>query len=97
MDPLAPHGDPPSWYFPVAWDLILSVVNDHSEGNELLDPLVDEVMRSFDARELIRALALTTVPIAVALQEITGEDVRVLMEMHVRRINDVLKPKEIQL
>jgi hypothetical protein len=54
-------------------------------------------MRSFDAREVIRALALTTVPIAVALQEITGEDVRVLMEMHVRRINDVLKPKEIQL
>ena len=94
MDPLAPHGDPPSWYFPVAWDLILSVVNDHSEGNELLDPLVDEVMRGYDPRDMIRTLALTAVPIVTALEAITGGDVRDLMAIHIRNINQILNQTE---
>ena len=85
--------EPPAFYFPVAWDLILSVTGD-SEGNEYLDPLVDEVMRGYDARDMIRTLALTAVPIVTALEAITGGDVRDLMAIHIRNINQILNQTE---
>lgn len=85
--------EPPAFYFPVAWDLILSVTGD-SEGNEYLDPLVDEVMRGYDARDMIRTLALTAVPIVTALEGVTGGDVRDLMAIHIRAINQIINPKE---
>lgn len=84
---------PPAFYFPVAWDLILSVSGD-SEGNEYLDPLVDEVMRGYDPRDMIRTLALTAVPIVTALEAITGGDVRDLMAIHIRNINQILNQTE---
>ena len=85
--------EPPAFYFPVAWDLILSVAGD-SEGNEYLDPLVDEVMRGYDPRDMIRTLALTAVPIVTALEAITGGDVRDLMAIHIRNINQILNQTE---
>jgi len=85
--------EPPAFYFPVAWDLILSVTGD-SEGNEYLDPLVDEVMRGYDPRDMIRTLALTAVPIVTALEAITGGDVRDLMAIHIRNINQILNQTE---
>lgn len=85
--------EPPAFYFPVAWDLILSVSGD-SECNEYLDPLVDEVMRGYDPRDMIRTLALTAVPIVTALEAITGGDVRDLMAIHIRNINQILNQTE---
>ena len=85
--------EPPAFYFPVAWDLILSVTGD-SEGNEYLDPLVDEVMRGYDPRDMIRTLALTAVPIVTALEGVTGGDVRDLMAIHIRNINQILNQTE---
>ena len=56
---LVNHLDPPSWYFPVAWDLILA------DDDDDLDALADEALRGYDHYELVRALALCTVVFAL--------------------------------
>ena len=58
---LTSHPDPPSWYFRVAWDLFLT------DNEDDLRALTEEALRGYDHYELIRALALTAVPMIVAL------------------------------
>ncbi|HMS88012.1 MAG TPA: hypothetical protein PK748_09855 [Acidimicrobiales bacterium] len=89
---LVDHPDPPSWYFRVAWDLFLAVDDDK------LDAITDEALRGYDHYELVRALALTAVPLIVALRDIGGtRRFDELVDDHLRAINEALTPKEPQL
>ena len=89
---LVDHPDPPSWYFRVAWDLFLAVDDDK------LDAITDEALRGYDHYELVRALALTAVPLIVALRDIGGtRRFDELVDDHLGAINEALTPKEPQL
>lgn len=86
---LSNHPDPPSWYFRVAWDLFLA--DDETD----LDALTDEALRGYDHYELVRALALTAVPLITALRGVGGEgQFQALVNDHLRLINEALSPKE---
>ena len=89
---LVDHPDPPSWYFPAAWDPFLAVADD------TLAALTDAALRGYDHYELVRALALTAVPLIVALRDIGGtRRFDELVDDHLRAINEALTPKEPQL
>ena len=64
---LTSHPDPPSWYFQVAWDLFLT------DNEDDLRSLTEEALRGYDHYELVRALALTAVPLIVALRGTGGK------------------------
>ena len=86
---LSNHADPPSWYFRVAWDL--SLADDETD----LDALTTEALRGYDHHELVRALALTAIPMIVALRETGGTRLfDKLVADHLRLINEALNPKE---
>lgn len=86
---LSSHPDPPSWYFRVAWDLFLT------ETEEELRTLTNEALRGYDHYELVRALALTAVPMIVALRSTGGTRLfDKLVSDHLDNINDALNPKE---
>ena len=86
---LSNHPDPPSWYFRVAWDLFLT------DNEDDLRALTTEALRGYDHYELVRALALTAVPLIVALRETGGTRLfDRLVADHLRHINEALNPKE---
>lgn len=86
---LSHHPDPPSWYFRVAWDLFLT------DNEDDLRALTEEALRGYDHYELVRALALTAVPMIVALRSTGGTRLfDKLVADHLRHINDALNPKE---
>lgn len=86
---LTSHPDPPSWYFRVAWDLFLT------DNEDDLRALTEEALRGYDHYELIRALALTAVPMIVALRSTGGTRLfDKLVSDHLDNINDALNPKE---
>lgn len=86
---LTSHPDPPSWYFRVAWDLFLT------DNEDDLRALTEEALRGYDHYELIRALALTAVPMIVALRSTGGTCLfDKLVSDHLDNINDALSPKE---
>ena len=86
---LSSHPEPPSRYFRVAWDLFLT------DNEDDLRALTEEALRGYDHYELIRALALTAVPMIVALRSTGGTCLfDKLVSDHLDNINDALNPKE---
>lgn len=86
------HDDPPSWYFPMAWDLFLTY------DTRNLDELTTEALRGYDAHTLIRAMALTAIPMIVAMREFGGEEeFAKLVRDHIQAIHEALSPLEIHL
>lgn len=64
------HTEPPSWYFPTAWELLLC------DTDEELETLLTEALEALrlEPRDLIRAICLASVPIVQGLRQVIGDE-----------------------